>query len=241
MRVYPTNYSIPQVNDPAVVERIRRERGLDKPFTEQYLNYITGVVTRFDFGESYKYVGQNVGDLIRPRIWNSVQLGLFGLSIGVLVGTALGLLAALKQGSWIDPVIVTSALFLSSLPVFILQPVLAVLLSRTLRLLPSSGWEPGLFGLQLLSPYVDLFAALEARLGGASPGAEEGAGGGDDCLASTCRPAAGNGAATSSAPAPGISANSSTVRKPFKTSQKLSLRLQRQQKRLYLQKGAVSN
>ena len=87
-------------------------------------------------------------------MWNSLQLGLFGLTIGVLIGGLLGLVAALKQGTWLDPVIVTTALFLSSLPVFILQPFLAVLLSRTLRLLPSSGWEPGLFGLQILSPYI---------------------------------------------------------------------------------------
>ena len=95
----PVQVLMGQKNDPAVVERIRRERGLDKPFTEQYLNYITGVVTRFDFGESYKYVGQNVGDLIRPRIWNSVQLGLFGLSIGVLVGTAPAPVQAPRQRS----------------------------------------------------------------------------------------------------------------------------------------------
>lgn len=150
----PVQVLMGQKNDPNVVERIRKERGLDKPFLEQYVNYIGGVVTRFDFGESYKFTGQNVGELIRPRVWNSVQLGFFGLSIGVVVGGLLGLVAALKQGTWLDPFIVTMGLFLSSLPVFILQPMLAVLLSRTLRLLPSSGWEPGLFGLQMLSPYV---------------------------------------------------------------------------------------
>lgn len=150
----PLQVLIGQKNNPELVERLRVERGLDKPFLEQYVNYIGGVVTRFDFGESYKYTGRTVNELIGTRVWNSVQLGLMALFIGVGVGTLLGLLAALNQGSRIDPIIVTTALLLSSLPVFLLQPILAVLLSRTLRLLPSSGWEPGLFGLQMLSPYV---------------------------------------------------------------------------------------
>ncbi len=150
----PMQVLMGQKNNPEVVERLRKERGLDKPFFEQYVNYVTGVVTRFDFGESYKFTGQSVGDLIRPKIWNSVQLNLVGEVLGVTIGVVLGLLAALKQGSRWDPSIIISSLFLSSLPLFILQPFLAVIFSRMLRLLPSSGWEPGLFGLQILSPYI---------------------------------------------------------------------------------------
>lgn len=150
----PMQVLVGQKNNPELVERLRKERGLDKPFFEQYTNYITGVVTRLDFGESYKYTGRTVNELIGTRVWNSVQLGLMALFIGVGVGTLLGLVAALKQGTILDPIIVTSSLLLSSLPVFLLQPILAVILSRWLRLLPSSGWEPGLFGLQMLSPYV---------------------------------------------------------------------------------------
>lgn len=159
----PVQVLMGQKNDPVVVERIRKERGLDKPFVEQYVNYITGVV-RGDFGESYKYIGQPVSGLIFGRVWVSAQLGIIALAIGVTAGMALGLTAALNQGKRVDPLIVSSALFLSSLPVFIVQPLLAFILSRQLHLLPSAGWDAGPFGLGIFSPKI-IMPAIVLSLG----------------------------------------------------------------------------
>ena len=62
----PVQVLMGQKNNPIVVERIRKERGLDKPFLEQYANYVKGVV-QGDFGESYRFTGQPVGDLDESR------------------------------------------------------------------------------------------------------------------------------------------------------------------------------
>lgn len=136
----PVQVLLGMKNDPVLVERIRQERGLDQPFVVQYTNYVSGVL-RGDFGESYQYVGQPVKDLIFGRIWVSVQLGAISLAIGVVIGMIFGLIAAMNQGKWFDPAIVVTALLISSLPIFIIQPFFAFILSRQLHLLPSSGWE----------------------------------------------------------------------------------------------------
>ena len=149
----PVQVLMGQKNNPEVVERIRKERGLDLPIHEQYFRYAWGVL-HGDFGESYKYVGQKVSDLLINRVWVSVQLGAMGLAIGVTIGMLFGLAAALNQGKWIDPLIVSGGLLLSSLPVFIVQPLLAFVLSRQLHLLPSAGWQSGLFGLGIFSPTI---------------------------------------------------------------------------------------
>src|SRR5687768_267937 len=86
----PVQVLMGQKNDPVVVERIREERGLDKPFLEQYVRYVSGVI-RGDFGESYKYIGRDVSDLIFGRVWVSIQLGLLALAIGVAIGMVFGL------------------------------------------------------------------------------------------------------------------------------------------------------
>lgn len=188
----PVQVLMGQKNNPDAVERIRRERGLDRPFAEQYVMYIVGDpavhnpqdpwpaqiwnwiagernpdrrgVIRWDFGESYKFEGQQVGDLLRSRVWVSVQLGAVALTIGVLIGMAFGVAAALNQGRRIDPVIVSSALFLSSMPIFIVQPLLAFILSRQLHLLPSAGWDTGPLGLGIFSPKI-IMPALILSLG----------------------------------------------------------------------------
>ena len=178
----PIQVLMGQKNNPEVVERIRKERGLDRPFLQQYVSYIIGDpveqrpnaslpelafnylvgernpdrrgIIRGDFGESYKYTGQPVGELIGGRVWVSVQLGILATTAGVSIGMFFGLLAALSQGKRIDPVLVSSALFLSSLPVFIVQPLLAFVLSRQLHLLPSAGWDSGPLGLGIFSPTI---------------------------------------------------------------------------------------
>ncbi len=144
----PVQVLMGQKNDPAVVERIRRERGLDKPFLEQYVTYVFGDgsgirrgIIRGDFGESYKFTGQKVSDLIFSKIAVSAQLGALSLAIGVFIGIIFGLAAATNQGRWVDPLTISSGLLLSSLPVFIVQPILALVLSRQLHWLPSAGWE----------------------------------------------------------------------------------------------------
>ena len=175
----PVQVLMGQKNDPVVVERIRKERGLDEPFLQQYVSYIIGTpkntledrpfvvrafnyilgerhpkrrgIVRGDFGESYRYSGRRVNELLFNRVLVSAQLGTLAMAIGVGLGMVFGLIAAANQGRSIDPWTVTGALFLSSLPIFIVQPLLAFFLARQLHLLPSAGWE-GLFHPKIIMP-----------------------------------------------------------------------------------------
>ncbi len=146
----PTQIIMQQYQDPAVVERIREQRGLDKPVLVQYGIYI-GNAVRGDFGESFKFRGQTVVSLIGRRLWVSAQLGLAALVISIFLGIPLGFLAARRQGRWQDTGIISGALLLYSMPVFITAPFLLMLFVLWLGILPSNGWG-GLFDVRVIMP-----------------------------------------------------------------------------------------
>jgi len=60
-----------QFRDPEVRERLRQERGLDKPIWDQYRIYMTRLLTKGDLGESYKYQGRKVREILFPAMWRS--------------------------------------------------------------------------------------------------------------------------------------------------------------------------
>ncbi len=146
----PTELVMRQYNDPAVVARIREQRGLDKPLLVQYGLYIKNAL-KGDLGESYKYPGQSVAELISKRILVSSQLGLAALLLSLLLGIPIGLLAALKQGRWQDTGIISATLLFYSLPVFITAPFLLMVFVLWLGILPSHGWG-GLFDTHIIMP-----------------------------------------------------------------------------------------
>ncbi len=139
-----------QHSNPQVIERIRQQRGLDDPFLVQYVRYI-GNTVQGDLGESYTFVGQSVGGLIAGKIWISAQLGIAATIISLSIGIPLGLIAALNQGRWIDPVIVSVTLFFLSVPALFTAPLLMLIFVVWLDLLPSSGWG-GFFDTRIIMP-----------------------------------------------------------------------------------------
>ena len=148
----PVEVMLGQRVNPAAAERLREELGLNRPLLERYIDFVLRAVNG-DFGESYKYRGQPVADLIADKVWVSVQLGLAGLALAFAIGIPLGILAALKQGTWLDDLIVGTTLVLNSIPVFFTLPMLLLLFVRTLHWLPSSGWG-GLFDSRIIIPAV---------------------------------------------------------------------------------------
>ena len=146
----PVEVMLGQNYNSEVAERIRHQRGLDRPFYQQYLTYVWGLL-QGDFGESFKYQGQSVGKLIGNKIWISSQLGLVAMILTIGLGVPLGILAALQQGTSRDSLIVSSTIFLLALPVFITIPVMLLVLVLNLHWLPSSGWG-GIFSLHMIIP-----------------------------------------------------------------------------------------
>lgn len=135
---------------PDAVERIREERGLNDNIAVQYTRYIGGVL-RGDFGESFQYRGRTVGELIAKRIPVSAQLGAAALIISVALGIPLGVLAAMKQGTGLDTVIVSATLLGQSIPIFLTAPLLLLVFSLRLGLLPTSGFD-GFFSTSIILP-----------------------------------------------------------------------------------------
>ena len=146
----PVQVLMGQYNNPATVERIRHEQGLDKPMVVQYGIYIKNVF-QGDFGESYQYRGRGVGELIPRRMWVSFQLASAAMLISILLGIPLGFYAALKQGSWLDTATVSVTLFFMSMPVFITAPGLLIIFALWLDILPTHGWG-GFFDTRIIMP-----------------------------------------------------------------------------------------
>ena len=134
-----------QIRDPAVLAQVREVRGLDRPIPEQYMRWLNRAV-RGDLGESYMQRGFTVSELIFPKMWISAQLGLVALIIVFTVGIPLGLLAARLAGTWLDPMIIGTLLFLQAIPVLVLIPPLIWLFAVQLHWLPAGGWG-GVFAL----------------------------------------------------------------------------------------------
>lgn len=140
--------------DEQAAQNIRRQLGLDKPFGVQYATYMWGVL-RGDFGESYRYRGRPVSELLFPKMWVSFQVNAAAMIVSLAVGLPLGFYIAHKQGSWQDPVAVTIALILMSIPVMISIPLALWGLCLKLQWEPCSGWG-GFWDLRIIVPALTL-------------------------------------------------------------------------------------
>ena len=114
------------------------ERGLDKPLWVQYLNYLKGIVTRFDFGKSYRS-GISVLTQIKGVIWPTIKISFFGFLFTILLGVPLGILCAVKQDSALDKTISFISMAFTAIPAFLWGVVLMLLFSIKLKWLPSFG------------------------------------------------------------------------------------------------------
>ena len=148
----PVQVLMGQHSNPAVVERIREQRGLNDPIVVQYVRYVRNV-TRGDFGESFKYRGRTVAELLKAKMWVSAQLNVAALTISVGLGIPIGLFSALRQGSWWDTAAVSMTLFWQSVPIFLTAPGLLWVFAWKLDLLPTHGWG-GLFDTRIILPAI---------------------------------------------------------------------------------------
>ncbi len=148
----PVQVLMGQHSNPAVVERIREQRGLNDNIFVQYGRYM-GNVARGDFGESYKYRGRTVTELLRPKMWVSAQLNIAAMILSVGLGIPIGLFAALRQGSLWDTAAVAMTLSWQSVPVFLTAPGLLWVFAWKLDILPTHGWD-GFFSTSIILPAV---------------------------------------------------------------------------------------
>ncbi|MCD8009826.1 MAG: ABC transporter permease [Lachnospiraceae bacterium] len=120
-------------------EEWRDSYGLNDSFVEQYVTYIWNIVTKGDFGSSYKS-GQPVTKSILERFPTTFLLAVFCSSIAMIIGVLLGIVAANHQNSWIDTIARIFGMAGISMPVFWLGLLLIMLFSVRLQWFPVSGW-----------------------------------------------------------------------------------------------------
>ena len=126
---------------PAAKANILRKYGLDQPLYVQYLRYM-GSALQGDFGISFQSPTETVIQLI-GRTWPvSITLGLMAIALAFVSGLTFGILAAVKQNSWIDYVATFVSTIGITVPNFVVAIWLLLLFSVNLRWLPTGGW-PG--------------------------------------------------------------------------------------------------
>lgn len=125
--------------DPSRIEELREAWGLNKPIYIQYFYWLSHFI-QGDFGTSIIH-RQPVSDLIFSRLPFTIELTLTSLIIAYIIGIPIGVVAALKRGSWIDYLAMGFAIFFYSMPGFWLGLMLMLLFGLYLKWLPLSGYS----------------------------------------------------------------------------------------------------
>ena len=165
IRMAPGNFYISErALPPAVEKNIREKYGLDKPWYQQYGMMMLNIL-RFDFGESLRYTGQSVNEIIYRHFPYSATIGLLAYVLALLIGLAAGLTAALKQNSPFDYGSMAFAMLGLSVPNFVLGPILVLVFSLWLFVLPPARWGGGISSLVLpVMTLAAIYMAYIARL-----------------------------------------------------------------------------
>lgn len=124
--------------DPAVVEAVRTQLGLDKPILVQYVDWIKDL-SHLDLGTSFSN-GKPVWDEISKRFPRSIELISFAMIISIFAGILLGIISALKRNSAADWTTTAFAIFGISIPVYVIGTLLVLLLGVQLKILPIAGY-----------------------------------------------------------------------------------------------------
>ena len=141
------------------VQALRQQLGLDRPLVEQYGSFLAGVA-RGDLGTSLR-TNEPVASAIIDRLPATLELAAAAMLVAIGVAIPLGIIAAVKRGTFVDHLATTLALSGISIPNFWLGPLLAILFAVELGWLPVSG--RGTFA-HLVLPAISLGAALAAIL-----------------------------------------------------------------------------
>lgn len=119
------------------IQALRAYYGLDDPIYIQYVNWANQVI-HLDFGKSLQY-NRPALPLVLERLPATLQLAVTALILQLAIGVPLGVIAALKRGTWIDNVVRVFGVIGHAIPTFWIGLLFILLFSVTLRILPSQG------------------------------------------------------------------------------------------------------
>ncbi len=126
-----------ETDDPQLRMALEAKFGLDKPWPERLWNQFSAAM-QGDLGTSIIY-NRPVGDMIKERVLPTVLLGLTSAILALVIGTALGIFCARREGSFLDGLFSTVSYTLDAMPSFWLGLMLIILFCSQLRWLPAQG------------------------------------------------------------------------------------------------------
>lgn len=119
------------------VELVRKAYGLDQPLLVQFFKWLRNAAVG-DFGESY-FFKDKVASLIRGRMPVTLTLAMVGLGLALTIALPLGILAAVREGTWVDRCVTGIAIVGQAIPSFWFGLILMIVLGLILGWLPISG------------------------------------------------------------------------------------------------------
>jgi peptide/nickel transport system permease protein len=160
---------------PALIEQIRRNLGLNKPFYTQYWIYLKGLIEHFNLGYSY-YNSESVKSEVFSRLPATISVTVGGFIVWMLIGIPVGIISAIKPRSILDRIMMGGSLVAISAPVYFLGLVSLFLFAQGTGVLQWAGaagsyvpitQNPGTWFNSLILPWLTLaaaFAAFYARM-----------------------------------------------------------------------------
>lgn len=143
-----------RVLPPEIEANLKAAYNLDKPVWQQFLIYL-GNAVQGDFGPSFTYKDFSVSELIGTGFPVSLKLGLSAITLAVIIGCTLGILAAMRQNTKTDYSIMGVAMVGITIPNFVMAPLLTLVFGIYLGWLPVAGLGDGSFR-NLILPVVAL-------------------------------------------------------------------------------------
>lgn len=140
-----------RVTNKAEIARMRHQYGLDRPVVVQYVDWVRGVVVHGDLGKSITK-GDSVAEELGRTVPVTLYLVLVSFAISQVVGVSLGILAAIRRGTWIDNTILVFANLGVTAPIFWVGIILIYVFSVRLGWLPVQGYT---------SPFEDPWMSLQ--------------------------------------------------------------------------------
>ncbi|HEV2503171.1 MAG TPA: ABC transporter permease subunit [Mesorhizobium sp.] len=150
---------------PVIKANLEAQFGLNDPLWKQYLNYLNNLL-HGSFGPSYNLPDFTVGELFWKGLPISVQLGASALILALIIGSILGVFAALNQNKTADYAVIAVATAGSTIPTFVIAPLIQLVFGLSWKLLPIGGWGDGAL-INKIGPVITLALpqiAIVARL-----------------------------------------------------------------------------
>lgn len=124
----------------AVLANLQAKYHLDQPLWKQYLLYLNSLL-HGDLGASFRYEDWSVNELVAKALPVSAAIGGGSVVIALIVGVVLGIIAALRQNSVVDYLVMLFGNVGHAFPSFVIGPVLVLVFAIWLRVAPAGGWN----------------------------------------------------------------------------------------------------